>query len=498
MTRTFWLWILFLLATLLAATALSAKLFLAGDRSALLPGETTGVHHQIELSCHTCHKEDAFEPGAKQLKALNKACTTCHKDELKASDDSHPIKKFKDPRMADLWEKVDGRFCTSCHLEHQPETLTEAGAVSLPMDFCLACHSEGKRDVRTDRESHADINDYTTCASAGCHNYHDNRALYEDFLVKHGRAPWLAETPVTPHAVSARNRTKPEEITAYLAAVDAPEALQNPQINEDWAHSAHAGGEVGCAGCHAPKAKTEEDIAEKWVDAVPVKTCAKCHRGEASSFALGRHGMRSHPKIAKPRDPLKQVKALTGVKLDKDGRMAALLAYLDDPAPPTRMSTAEARVDLHGDAHGEMTCATCHDAHKPDLAQAAVQACTSCHADEHSRAYETSPHHGLWQAELAGDLPAGSGVTCATCHMPRVEDPDSGKIYVQHNQNDVLRPNEKMIRAVCMDCHGLSFAIDALADPALVANNFQGKPSVHIPSVDWALSREGEGSSSGN
>jgi mono/diheme cytochrome c family protein len=46
-----------------------------------------------------------------------------------------------------------------------------------------------------------------------------------------------------------------------------------------------------------------------------------------------------------------------------------------------------------------------------------------------------------------------------------------------------------MIRAACMSCHGLGFAIDALADPALVTNNFSGQPNRHIESIDWALNR---------
>jgi hypothetical protein len=51
--------------------------------------------------------------------------------------------------------------------------------------------------------------------------------------------------------------------------------------------------------------------------------------------------------------------------------------------------------------------------------------------------------------------------------MPRVEwrDEDSGekRILVQHNQNETLEPAEKMIRPVCLHCHGLGFSIDALA-----------------------------------
>jgi hypothetical protein len=43
-----------------------------------------------------------------------------------------------------------------------------------------------------------------------------------------------------------------------------------------------------------------------------------------------------------------------------------------------------------------------------------------------------------------------------------------------------------MIRPVCMNCHGLGFSIDALADPALINNNFSGQPSIHIESMDMA------------
>ena len=63
------------------------------------------------------------------------------------------------------------------------------------------------------------------------------------------------------------------------------------------------------------------------------------------------------------------------------------------------------------------------------------------------------------------------------------------RVLVQHNQNANLRPNEKMLREVCQDCHGLPFALDALADPALIRNNFKGAPAQHVPSVDMALER---------
>jgi hypothetical protein len=60
-------------------------------------------------------------------------------------------------------------------------------------------------------------------------------------------------------------------------------------------------------------------------------------------------------------------------------------------------------------------------------------------------------------------------------------------VRVQHNQNANLRPNEKMIREVCMHCHGLGFSIDALADPKLVEANFRGSPARHIQSIEMAV-----------
>ncbi len=65
-----------------------------------------------------------------------------------------------------------------------------------------------------------------------------------------------------------------------------------------------------------------------------------------------------------------------------------------------------------------------------------------------------------------------------------------GDVFVVHNQNLTLRPNEKMIRPVCMNCHGVGFAIDALADEVLIKNNFNGRPSQHIESIDWVKARQ--------
>lgn len=475
MTRTAFLWIVWGFLTVIGAAWLVGRLYVGGDRTDLLPGQTAGAHHQLEIACETCHTSKPFSSQTKIRKDINKTCQTCHKDELKAANDSHPKKKFTNPRMASYWEQVDGRFCTTCHSEHQPE-ITGQMLVTLPGDYCVACHSKGEQDVRVNRESHAGLT-FDTCASSGCHNYHDNRALYEDFLVKHGDTPWLAEQPIIA-AAALPGPEKGADIEAYLAAIEAP--AEDEEINHAWAASAHAAAEVTCQSCHAP-----EDSA--WNDHPTQEVCSDCHKPAAKSFSLGRHGMRGHSKISKPRDVKKRLKKL-GWSDAPETLIAALEIYLNEPSPPAQMTTQEARIALAPDAHGQgMTCISCHAPHRENPHETAVGACLSCHTDEHSKNYEGSAHESLWQVELAGFAPKGTGVTCATCHLPQSE--KKGMAVTNHNQNDTLRPNEKMIRSVCLSCHGLGFAIDALADPALIANNFSSPPSRHIESIDWALKR---------
>nr|MBX2884030.1 hypothetical protein [Granulosicoccus sp.] len=46
--------------------------------------------------------------------------------------------------------------------------------------------------------------------------------------------------------------------------------------------------------------------------------------------------------------------------------------------------------------------------------------------------------------------------------------------------------NSKMIRPVCLECHGLDFSLNALADEALIQSNFQGQPAQINDSVSMA------------
>ena len=182
-----------------------------------------------------------------------------------------------------------------------------------------------------------------------------------------------------------------------------------------------------------------------------MEVCSECHQGELDGFGEGRHGMRLAQQMS-------------------------------------AMATADARQIMKPEIENKtLSCGSCHEVHAADIQYAAVQACQSCHDDQHSNNYQQGPHYTLWQQQLSGEGEANSGVSCASCHLPRVT--EGGVVRVEHNQNHNLRPNEKMIRDVCMACHSLRFSIDALADSELIKNNFNGQPSQHVESIDWAMDR---------
>jgi len=451
-------WIGWGVLTVTIAGYLSAGLFmksaagnpwLAPARQMFLPGKTSHGHYQIELACESCH---ASPFGGRE--ALQESCERCHGQELKDAVDRHPRSKFTDPRNADRLEKLDALACVTCHVEHRPE-ITGPMGVTLAGDFCFHCHQE----IAKDRPSHEGMA-FNTCNSAGCHKFHDNRALYEDFLAKHLDEPKLLARRWLP----ARNfREVAAEFPGYPAdrfpvrpqtEPDAPaELMKSREAVDDWLATAHARSGVNCSGCH----QGGNEGAKTWARRPDHKACATCHEPEARGYLAGKHGMRLAEGLA--------------------------------PMTPGR-----ARQPMHAKARNlELGCTSCHGAHRFDTRRAAVEACTGCHRDQHTAAYERSPHFALWKKELAGELPAGSGVSCASCHLPRVEhsaaDASAKRILVQHNQSDNLRPSEKMIRPVCMSCHGLGYSTDALADPKLARDNFTGQPGVNIKSLDMVARR---------
>ncbi|CAA0121381.1 Uncharacterised protein [BD1-7 clade bacterium] len=435
-----------------------------GDKSAFLVGEASHGHHQIELSCATCHTEPF---GGTEV--LQDACTQCHQDELESAHDSHPRKKFSDPRNADLLNVLDARYCVSCHSEHQKDDTLPMG-VTVSDDYCFHCH----QDIADERESHQDL-DYMSCGSAGCHNYHDNRALYEGFLTKHAQEPWLDDIArigqanyASGHASKSREQDQKAEQEEGAVESKAFHA-ENPTQHAQWSQSVHEVAGVDCLDCHR-----DQQTSDGWITEPPMTVCSDCHQNESETYQQGKHGM----------------------------RLAQGLSAITPSM--ARHEFVEGSGDLNH------SCSSCHDSHDQNTQVAAVEACVGCHADEHSTNFVDSPHGHQWQQFQDGLIDAEQAVSCATCHMPRMtvdnlhagfalkewqENDDASaeaieqSVFVNHNQNDNLRPNEKMLRSVCMNCHGLPFAIDALADDALIQRNFTGQPEAHVESVDWALDR---------
>lgn len=454
----FALWILWILVTLCVGGFYAYNVFLDDDKDELLIGDASHGHFQIELDCGACHTE-AF--GGQEI--LQDACINCHAEELEIAQDSHPRVKFSDPRNAALLEVIDARYCISCHTEHQEEQTNPMG-LTMPKDYCFHCHE----NIAEERPSHEGLG-FETCASAGCHNYHDNRALYETFLARNGNQPWLNEVARITSSNNAQLNAVPTEPHHGVAFSD--KAAQHPEVLADWSASAHAEAGVNCGGCHS-------DSSENWVESPSYEVCATCHDYETETFMQGKHGMR----LAAGLDPLDPVHSQ--------------MAFSDGAA-----------------AHNG--CNSCHAPHDYDREFAATDACLGCHADDHSLAFKASPHGMIAEnALLSGlDVEPNSIVTCATCHMPSISERETDAetalgidvaninsnagdladieiFHINHNQNDNLRPNEKMIRPVCMQCHGLGFSIDALADPLLIENNFNGQPSEHIPSIEWSIENQ--------
>jgi hypothetical protein len=349
----------------------------------------------------------------------NDSCSECHRAEL--ASDTHPVSVFQDPRWAADLRETDATRCVTCHGEHREAR----GGVTIASSFCYPCHD----DVPEKRATHKGLPP-TSCGEAGCHNYHDNGTLTTAYLAKHDGEPALLRRDGLPSLGS------PPIAAAAAPRPDADPALGAPAaLVEAWLAGRHAAAGVSCSGCHG----TGASLVRK----PGVEKCGECHGFEQASWHLGKHGARD--------------------KLALDPLTAA-----DARLPMKAASGAAARV---------MSCGTCHDVHRVDLRQAAVEACLACHDDAHSRSFASSSHGRTFGT--GPGTPGPAEVSCATCHLPRVEVEEKGarRVAVQHNNNFTLRPTDRMARLVCQRCHGLELSLRALLDRGQVERNFDGSPS---------------------
>jgi len=430
------MWWLFwtLLLLLIGAYVMTNK---DADRSFFVPGPSINGHYQIEERCDLCH--DAFG-GVRQKK-----CLSCHDAELQRVNDSHGRKKFRDPRNSQNIDKINVKKCRVCHIDHKLDNSNKMG-VTIANDFCIHCHN----DIEKERPTHKDFN-FDGCIT--CHNYHDNSDLNEVYLAKHLDEPKILSNPLVPERdyLAYYNRLGDKKIKSLSAHQhDAPEEYNNEHnFVALWETSSHAKAGVNCGNCH--RANTNQP----WRRFPPIENCESCHAREVKSFKLSRHGMRTAQKL-------------------------------------TPMKTSTARLPMHkNNKHSSLSCNSCHTAHDYKTSQSGLEACMACHDDKHTKNYKDSKHYALVLSERAGKSPKGSGVSCATCHLPRelISSEEKNYVVVQHNQNMNLRPRSKQIKSVCSRCHGLRFSLDSLADDNLMEKNYEGLPVIHLESLDMVKSR---------
>ncbi|MGB7484965.1 MAG: cytochrome c3 family protein, partial [Phormidesmis sp.] len=246
---------------------------------------------------------------------------------------------------------------------------------------------------------------------------------------------------------------------AFPAVATTPAELET--INQQWQTSVHALNGVNCASCH----QTEETKA--FITQPTYESCQSCHENPVETFLLGKHGVR--------------------------------LLEGESPLQPKM-----ARLPMKHDAFNQqMNCNTCHNAHTVNTLQASVDSCLTCHNDTHSLNYENSKHGKAVFAAIAANptlpRPSDEMVTCATCHLPRTaQKKGDGTLLVKvnHNNTYTLKPRDRMVGDVCMNCHGMEYSYNSIFDDALVKADFDRPPTLEHPS--FKLVRAAEDKRSGN
>ena len=208
---------------------------------------------------------------------------------------------------------------------------------------------------------------------------------------------------------------------------------QLQKIEQQWQNSAHALADVNCSSCHQNE-ETKAFIAQP-----NQESCQSCHETSVDTFLLGKHGIRTLEGLS----PLTPAMAHLPMK---DG--------------------AEDK---------QMNCNTCHNVHSVNTYQASVDSCLTCHSDNHSLNYQNSPHAEIFRNIGTLPRPNADSVTCATCHLPREVSGD--RVLVNHNNTYTLKPRDRMVKEVCMNCHGVEHAYNSIFDDELVEANFARPPN---------------------
>ena len=217
------------------------------------------------------------------------------------------------------------------------------------------------------------------------------------------------------------------------ALADRVTQEQYQQIEQQWQSSTHALAEVNCSSCH------QNEETNKFIVEPTQESCRSCHEQSVETFLLGKHGIRT---------------------LEGLSPLTPAMAHL-----PMKATAMERQMD----------CNSCHNVHTVNTYEASVDSCLSCHNDNHSRNYKNSPHAQIFREIGTLPRPNAESVTCATCHLPREVAAD--EVLVNHNNTYTLKPRDRMVKEVCMNCHGVEHAYNSIFDDELVEANFARPPN---------------------
>ena len=271
--------------------------------------------------------------------------------------------------------------------------------MTLPADFCAACH----QDVARERPSHAGF------AFDGLRRARGATASTTTAGSTRASSPGTSTSPrCSPRRACPRARRRRPE--GHVAAARR-RTRRRPRAPRRARRGPRVGGQRARAGR---------------------RRCAACHDVPDGATGMG---------MERPARRRRLRRAATPHEL---ARLRPRPAR-DARAPPgsRRSRPRWPRLPMRPEARDvPLGCESCHGAHAYDTRQAAVDACLGCHDDRHSRAYQATRHfHRSGSARSRARPRPGSGVSCATCHLPRRVDRQRGAdvIRVDHDQNDNLQ-----------------------------------------------------------
>jgi predicted CXXCH cytochrome family protein len=418
--------------------------------------------HKGSITCQTCHKihNNRLKKPLLLIENDEKStlCLTCHSDKISVSSSKHNLVRSA-PREKNLEGHTasEAGVCSACHLPHRP-----ARALSGKKDFstqlCMSCHGKGAVAAKkgfTGSAHPLNINPFDiqyTHSEAPIIDVEENQLmlpLFNKFGVQDKNGKMTCSTCHNPHEsrMDSTNgkatRHLKENQPTYFLRKQAPNICGECHGNKFFiANSKHDLSKVApesknilnqtpsesglCRSCHAVHGG---NINFMWAREITSKSgntrqdlCMSCHNEQGISKTKITTGV-SHTLNISPAE-----KGLTATLplFQKNGKMSK---------------------------DGDMTCSTCHDAHKrsPVKSKSSTDVSIGGRPPNHFLRIEVAPNSDL----------------CISCHKDKVD-----VLYSDHNllitapdNKNALgwTPHESGVCGVCHIVHKSSEKIDLWA-----------------------------------